>query len=256
MSDKKEKLYKYLKKRNYLELEEDISAAAKSAKRKAKRFSAIEEKKNLVNAIKRFQTFSGLPATGRANKPTIQEIEEPRCGNSSITLAESVLFDALPPRWHTSNITYGFSRITLQLPQQDVRRAIEFAFRIWRQAFTDFRFTEVPLAQAPMINFTFIAGAHGDHQNFSGQDGILGHSFPPNSPVRRGQVHFDDGEVWGLDGSPSKKDLITVAIHEIGHALGLVEHSLNRDAQMYEKYLRVFRGLDQEDVNRIVNLYR
>lgn len=256
MSDKKEKLYKYLKKRNYFELEEKVSAAAKSARSTTKQLSERQKKKKFVDAVKRFQTFSDLPATGRVNKATMQEIEKPRCGNPDLTLAESVTLEAMPPRWNTKNITYGFRNVTQQIqPPQVVKNAIATAFGIWRQAVPTFSFREVSLAEGPMIKFLFIAGPHGDGENFAGGDGVVGHAFPPNSPTLRGEVHFDNAEQWGVDGSATKIDLITVAIHEIGHALGLVEHSTNSNAQMFAKYTRVFRGLHPEDVARIQNLY-
>lgn len=253
MNRKKEKLYKYLKERNYLELEESLSADANNAELSSKSQSARQERKKMVNAVKRFQTFSALPATGRVNKTTLRETEKPRCGFPDLTFHELLLMDAAPPRWNTLNITYGFRNFTQQLPIPAIRNAVAAAFNFWRLAFPPFNFREVSMDDNPLIVILFIAGRHGD-LDFRGADGDLAHAFLPNSPILPGDIHFDNAESWSLDNPTTLKDLMTVAIHEIGHSLGLV-HSTNEDAQMFATYRGLRRGLHPEDVARIRNLY-
>ena len=50
---------------------------------------------------------------------------------------------------------------------------------------------------------------------------ILAHAFFPRYG---GDLHFDDDELWSVDKSGPGLDLYAVAVHEIGHALGL-KHS-------------------------------
>lgn len=253
MNGKKEKLYKYLKEKNYLDLEQRLSADADKARRSSKSQSARQEKKKMVKAVKRFQTFSALPATGRVNKPTLQETEKPRCGFPDITSQELLLMDAAPPRWNTLNITYGFRNFTQQLPTQAIRNAVAAAFSVWNLAFPPFNFREVLMDDNPLIVILFITGQHGD-LDFRGADGDLAHAFLPNSSVLPGDIHFDNDERWSLDDPASFKDLMTVAIHEIGHSLGLI-HSTNENAQMFATYRGLRRELHPEDVARIQNLY-
>lgn len=60
-------------------------------------------------------------------------------------------------------------------------------------------------------------GAH----NFDGAGGVLAHGyFPQAHPQASGDIHFDAGDAWSLDGVGGF-NIFIVAAHEIGHALGL-----------------------------------
>ena len=45
----------------------------------------------------------------------------------------------------------------------------------------------------------------------------LAHAFYPKD----GDIHFNDDVDWTVTGEANKKDLLQVAVHEIGHAIGL-----------------------------------
>ena len=49
-------------------------------------------------------------------------------------------------------------------------------------------------------------------QAFDGPGGVQAHAFYPSSG---GDIHFDDDETWTRD------SLLPIAVHEIGHSLGL-----------------------------------
>lgn len=73
-----------------------------------------------------------------------------------------------------------------------------------------------------------------------------------------GDIHFDDAESWTLKLRPNDDsqpiDLVSVAAHEIGHALGL-PHLNNQDALMYTYYLKSHRFLHVDDIKAIRVLY-
>ena len=96
----------------------------------------------------------------------------------------------------------------------------------------------------------------GENNHSDGEGGVLGRGFYPRFG---GDIYFDDEENWSLDlyyNSNNKHNLLHVAIHELGHALGL-EHSEKSTAIMFPTY-GVGEGevkLDADDVLAIQALY-
>ena len=105
------------------------------------------------------------------------------------------------------------------------------------------------------------SGVSGERQCSSPFDGpgkVLAHAyFPPD-----GRIHFDDEEWYTEFGRSSgwwwgKKEswgLLYVAVHEIGHALGL-EHSDVKGSIMWPTANRGTPTLHQDDINGIRSLY-
>jgi hypothetical protein len=117
-------------------------------------------------------------------------------------------------------------------------------------------FTEVALASDADIRIGFFSGDHGDNVAFDGP--TLAHGFAPPD----GRLHFDAAEEWvaGSDvtkaSSAAAVDLESVAVHEIGHLLGL-GHTSVEDATMFPSIAFRTRKvvLASDDVNGIQSLY-
>src|SRR5437016_4802236 len=75
-------------------------------------------------------------------------------------------------------------------------------------------------------------------------------SFAPDG-TNPGDVTFNTGQTWNVG---SNYDLFTVAMHEIGHALGL-DHSTALGAVMAAAYGGVQKGLSSDDIAGIRNIY-
>ncbi|MGH0147038.1 UNVERIFIED_CONTAM: hypothetical protein FKN15_060858 [Acipenser sinensis] len=147
--------------------------------------------------------------------------------------------------------------------ESDTRKGMAAAFTMWSDV-SPFSFREVPDDQEADIKIGFYPINHTDclqsylHQCFDGITGELAHAFFPPT----GEIHFDDSEYWVLGNMHYswKKgvwltDVVRVAAHEIGHALGLM-HSLNPMAIMHiNATLTGKKDISQDEVWGLHRLY-
>jgi hypothetical protein len=81
----------------------------------------------------------------------------------------------------------------------------------------------------------------------------LGYMPPPvNNYSVAGDIVFNTGQVFNINGLDY--DLYTVAVHEVGHALGL-DHSATSAAVMYPNYQGIESGLYADDLAGIRSIY-
>ena len=164
--------------------------------------------------------------------------------------------------WNNRFVTYFIQNTTTDILPANARTSIQNAFRTW-QAVTRLYFIEVCNANAADIVILWGEGNHGDNFPFDGggtaQGNVLAHAFfpPPNAGALAGDMHFDDFEVWTnlarINGLPSI-DLESVALHEIGHSLGL-NHTNVIGSVMEAVYNGSRRNLGNDDIAGMRSVY-
>ncbi|KAK2980805.1 hypothetical protein RJ640_029882 [Escallonia rubra] len=126
------------------------------------------------------------------------------------------------------------------------------AFDAWASA-THFSFSRSQDVASADIKIGFHSRNHGDGNPFDGPSGILAHAWAPQD----GRFHYDADESWSVGPAPvaGEFDLQTVALHEIGHLLGL-EHSEVEGAIMSPAIASgSTKGLHEDDIQGIKVLY-
>lgn len=206
-----------------------------------------------VEALKQFQAFAGLAVTGEIDEATREKMNSPQCGVPHVMGMDEFVTGV--GKWNTNNLTYSFQNYTRDIPSSTIRWAIDHAFSLW-SAETPLRFRRVADGTAGNIVIRFVTDDHGDGAPFDGPGSVLAHAFFPSNPDPiRGDTHFDDAETWTVTVPPGGGfDLVTVAAHEFGHALGL-RHSADSSALMAPFYSGPRRFLSPDDIQGIQSLY-
>jgi hypothetical protein len=156
---------------------------------------------------------------------------------------------ANPP---VGELTYCILNGTADIEGTKENGAIKEALALWDKPAERLAFVEN--CTSPKVTFKWAVKDHGDGFPFDGENEVLAHAFYPED----GRVHFDDDENWTLSERENESqpiDLLTVAAHEIGHALGLA-HSKIESALMWPFYLKSHRFLSEDDLEGLKELFK
>ena len=220
------------------------------------------------DSIKKLQQYAGVDQTGEFDNATIRMMMTARCQNPDILDESSRLtrfflgkesrrskrnVGQSVRKWAKLDLTFAFENTTPQNSQ--AKDVISSAFSVWSEC-SRLSFELVDISETPDIKVKFASRLHEPPENckFDGPEGVKAHAFYP--PV--GLAHFDEEEDWS-----DNCVLYTVALHEIGHLLGL-GHSYYRTSIMFAYFDTEFvqsqceagtRPLASHDIQQVRALY-
>ncbi|XP_047135106.1 matrix metalloproteinase-19 isoform X3 [Hydra vulgaris] len=219
-------------------------------------------------AVKDFQTHLGLEVTGEINPETRRFILNPRCGVSdkfigmnSMRKRNYLIHDTT---WTNSTVTWFVDgRNNNGILPSEVREIMQKSFQKWADV-TNLNFIEVSNSDSADIRISFQKSSHNvgqTDQDFSKE--VYAHAFYPrtNQEPLDGDCHFNDDKKFSTGNysvahSSGKISLFLIAIHEIGHSLGL-GHSHIQGTIMYENYEQMHHvdDLTHYDIDGIQKIY-
>ncbi|XP_004297678.1 PREDICTED: metalloendoproteinase 1-like [Fragaria vesca subsp. vesca] len=231
----------------------------------------------LQSALKTYQKNFNLNVTGELDDQTINHLVRPRCGNPDIVNGTTTMHSGKPvtfnnsklhtvghysffpgtPVWPTGRRDLTFAFLPDNELSDEAKSVFVGAFQKWSTVIP-MTFTETTSYYSADIKIGFYVGDHGDGEAFDGVLGTLAHAFSPPS----GLFHLDGDENWVIGGDISTStvtsaiDLESVAVHEIGHLLGL-GHSSVEESIMYPTITSKTKKVDlaNDDVEGIQSLY-
>ncbi len=210
-------------------------------------------------ALRRFQQFARLHVTGTLTLETLKLMRQPRCpvadfrpeelGGPGVEDSDPFVFTA--DTWDQRNLSWFLQTGTADLA--DEAAAVQRAFDTWA-AQVPLTITQATTAANAHFTVSWEIGDHGDGWPFDGSGSggfnIFAHAFFPED----GRIHFDEAETWRHSHGSGAVDLESVALHEIGHALGL-RHSGLADAVMFFAINTQRRQLHEADIRGIKSRY-
>ncbi|XP_007902157.1 matrix metallopeptidase-21 [Callorhinchus milii] len=244
---------------NGLPMTGKLDEATKDAMNKPR--CGVPDKKVLLNDTSNFNQTTHLNSTtdngdGGTNatvnskerkKRFLQLLLSPRQEQTGGSFLQSRAFSKSKLTWRLMG--EGYSR---QLSIEDQRYMLRLAFRMWSEV-TPIEFEEEVTSPASMIDIRlgFGTGRHlGCTRAFDGNGQEFAHAW------QLGDIHFDDDDQFTTLNNPNGISLLKVAVHEIGHVLGL-PHTYRTGSVMQSSYIphEVGFELDWLDRKAVQQLY-
>jgi hypothetical protein len=218
-----------------------------------------------LRALVEFQMRYDVGTPGVLDAATRDLMAAPRCGMPDLFGRPSVNFRAVCA-WDRRWLSYQFGRpgasaMTTDVSQGVAINAIRRALSTWERAGVGLTFRVITGGDIPLDADIRIEWRPAADPDYSMVGNVVAHAdYPPGCwAVTSGYpkpLHFDDGETW-VDGAVAGGfDIESVALHELGHLLGL-DHSDVAGTVMWPYVYSnwTLRTLQPDDLAGIRSLY-
>jgi hypothetical protein len=210
------------------------------------------------HALVMYQKQHGLAASGIFDLPTKEMMAMPRCGMPDHPSDSPLAFSTSCAWVNRDSLTYAFESGTADINGDDERQAVRNALATW-SATVQMSFREVGPGDNPDI---LVAWRQANEVDRDMRGTVVAHAdFPPGCGIINNSLprplHFDDEEnSWCIGAQAGALDVETVALHELGHLLGL-QHSSVAGAVMFPTVSAnsTNRVLSPDDVEGVRRLY-
>ncbi|CAF4368618.1 unnamed protein product [Rotaria sp. Silwood2] len=205
------------------------------------------------SSIREYQKAFGLKETGQLDKSTKELLNKPRCGNSDTPHASKLSkLASMNSKWKKKHLKWVLRSRSSHISEEQTIQIIHEAFEAWTKH-TPLSIERVCTNCEADVVFDFADGDHHDGAPFDGPGRTLAHAFFPED----GRVHFDASEKWTEKFDGHDTNLFLIAVHEIGHALGLDHNRHDKNSIMYPYYqfMDKHRILPDTDRQSIIDIY-
>lgn len=167
-------------------------------------------------------------------------------------------YQLIPARWARRSLRYAFLGAAPHQLGNAAWDAIRQAFSTW-SATGVVSLSEVEDGAQAEIRVLWTPGPGGDPNSsdpFYGPGGYAAMSYYPYRFLGElaGDLHFDLAEAWSVGGGQDLLDIETVALHEVGHCLG-IGHCSQPDSVMWQSYKEVQREPTDADIEELERKY-
>ena len=175
------------------------------------------------------------------------------------------IFRWVQPNGIGSDITLTYSYDNLldggikgEITESELKDAVEESFELWAQ-YAPLNFVEVIDTGRKSQSNPDAADIRIGHRKIDGSGGALGEAKLTYFGDLAAEVNFDSRDKWATEWTESAFDFLAVAVHEIGHTLGL-NHESDKDAIMQPFATDIYSGLGSaflysDDIEGIQTLY-